>query len=62
MTNLEWIVKNLDGLCMCAYIAKHGRPCRIDGAYFPYSCEDCKFNSDVEVIKALMEEHEERKQ
>ena len=60
MTNLEWIAKNGRNLfdfnfCEYAHVAKYGKYC-------PFDCEDCKFNSDVEVVKALMEEHEEKDQ
>ncbi len=59
MTNLEWLAKNgRDRLfdckfCEFAYVAKYGNYC-------PYDCKDCELKSDVEVIKALNEEHKEK--
>ncbi len=59
MTNLEWLADNLDNLyycslCVYAYTAKYERTCDL-------VCKDCEFRSNADVVKVLMEEHEEKK-
>lgn len=59
MTNLEWLAKNgRDYLfdcyfCECAHVAKFRTHCNLE-------CQYCEFRSDADVVKALMEEREEK--